>query len=148
MIFERRTTVSKPLEKDINLRKIAERTPGFSGADLANVMNEGAILTARGNRKIITIDDILMSIEKVMLGPERRSRVINDLEKKTVAYHEAGHALVFHELPAADPVAKNFDYRPRPCRRLHLKNANRGPTSTFEGLLSGRPRGLFGWLCC
>jgi cell division protease FtsH len=97
---------TKVLEKDVSLRRVAERTPGFSGADLANVMNEAAIFTARKNRKIISLDDILMSIEKVMLGPERRSRVINDLEKKTIAYHEAGHALVFHELPAADPVQK------------------------------------------
>jgi cell division protease FtsH len=97
---------SKPLAADLPLRKIAERTPGFSGADLANVMNEAAIFTARKNRKIIDLNDILMSIEKVMLGPERRSRVINDLEKKTIAYHEAGHALVFHEMPEADPVQK------------------------------------------
>jgi cell division protease FtsH len=97
---------SKPLEKDINLRKIAERTPGFSGADLANVMNEAAILTARRNKKTTGNDEVLTSIEKVMLGPERRSRVINDQEKKTIAYHEAGHALVFHELPEADPVQK------------------------------------------
>ncbi len=97
---------AKPLAKDINLRKIAERTPGFSGADLANVMNEAAILTARRNKKIISQDDVLTSIEKVMLGPERRSRVINDEEKKIIAYHEAGHALVFNALPDADPVQK------------------------------------------
>ena len=97
---------SKPLAENLPLRKVAERTPGFSGADLANVMNEAAILTARKNRKTIELDDILMSIEKVMLGPERRSRVINEKEKKIVAYHEAGHALVFHEMPEADPVQK------------------------------------------
>jgi cell division protease FtsH len=97
---------SKPLVADLPLRKVAERTPGFSGADLANVMNEAAILTARKNRKTIELDDILMSIEKVMLGPERRSRVINEKEKNIVAYHEAGHALVFHEMPEADPVQK------------------------------------------
>jgi cell division protease FtsH len=97
---------SKPLEKDINLRKIAERTPGFSGADLANVMNEAAILTARRNKKTTGNEEVLNSIEKVMLGPERRSRVINELEKKTIAFHEAGHALVFHEMSEADPVQK------------------------------------------
>jgi cell division protease FtsH len=97
---------SKTLEKDVALRRVAERTPGFSGADLANVMNEAAILTARRDKKIIGMDEILGSIEKVMLGPERKSRVIGDQEKKTIAYHEAGHALVFHELPAADPVQK------------------------------------------
>ena len=97
---------SKPLAENLPLRKVAERTPGFSGADLANVMNEAAIFAARKNKKIISLDDILMSIEKVMLGPERRSRVINEQEKKTVAYHEAGHALVFHQMAASDPVQK------------------------------------------
>jgi len=99
-------TKSKVLEKDVSLRRVAERTPGFSGADLANVMNEAAILTARRDKKIIGMDEILASIEKVMLGPERKSRVITELERKIIAYHEAGHALVFHELPAADPVQK------------------------------------------
>jgi cell division protease FtsH len=96
----------KPLEKNIDMRKIAERTPGFSGADLANVMNEAAILTARRNKKTTGTEEVLTSIEKVMLGPERRSRVIGEKEKKTIAYHEAGHALVFHQMPEADPVHK------------------------------------------
>jgi cell division protease FtsH len=96
----------KPLDEKISARKIAERTPGFSGADLANVVNEAAILTARHNQKTISEDDLLVSIEKVMLGPERKSRVITEMEKKIIAYHEAGHALVFHELPDADPVQK------------------------------------------
>ena len=96
----------KSLDKNVDLRKIAVRTPGFSGADLANVLNEAAILAARNNSKIILQDNIYNSIEKVMLGPERRSRVISDREKEIVAYHEAGHALVAAGLKDADPVHK------------------------------------------
>lgn len=96
----------KPLAKDIDLRKIAERTSGFSGADLANVLNEAAILAARNSRKEIANDDLFEAIEKVMIGPERKSRVITDREKKITAYHEAGHALVSHFLPDTDPVHK------------------------------------------
>ncbi len=96
----------KPLAKDANLRVIAERTSGFSGADLANILNEAAILAARNNQKEIRNEDLFEAIEKVMIGPERRSRVITDKEKKITAYHEAGHALVAHFLPDADPVHK------------------------------------------
>ncbi|PIR82822.1 cell division protein FtsH [Candidatus Kaiserbacteria bacterium CG10_big_fil_rev_8_21_14_0_10_59_10] len=96
----------KPMGPDVNLEVIAERTPGFSGADLANLMNEAAILAARENRKEITQYDLLRSIEKVMLGPERRSHVLNKKEKEITAYHEAGHAIVASVLPYADPVHK------------------------------------------
>ncbi|MDO8572037.1 MAG: ATP-dependent zinc metalloprotease FtsH, partial [bacterium] len=97
---------NKPLTPDISLRKVAERTPGFSGADLANLLNEAAIKTARDNRHEITLVDILTSIEKVILGPERKSRFISEKEKKITAYHEAGHALVSHLLKDAPPVQK------------------------------------------
>ncbi|MBT3412626.1 MAG: ATP-dependent zinc metalloprotease FtsH [Candidatus Jacksonbacteria bacterium] len=97
---------NKPLEENVDIRKIAERTPGFSGADLENLLNEAAIFTARKNKKIITMEELLPSIEKVILGPERKSRVISDKEKKITAYHEAGHALVGHLLPNTDPVHK------------------------------------------
>ena len=97
---------SKPLGPDTNLAVIAERTPGFSGADLANLMNEGAILAAREDRTEITQYDLIRSIEKVMLGPERRSHVLNKKEKEITAYHEAGHALIASVLPYADPVHK------------------------------------------
>ncbi len=96
----------KPLDKKVELKKIAERTPGFSGADLANVLNEGAIFAARQNKKVIELSDLFEAIEKVMMGPERRSRVISDEEKSIIAYHEAGHALVAHFSPSADPVHK------------------------------------------
>lgn len=97
---------NKPLGEDVNLRRIAERTPGFSGADLANLMNEAAILTARQNKEIISQLDIINSIEKVMLGPERRSHLMNEEERKVTAYHEAGHALVAYLSPYADAVHK------------------------------------------
>lgn len=97
---------SKPLAEDVNLSVIAERTPGFSGADLYSLMNEGAILTARENRGKISQFDLIRSIEKVMLGPERRSHILSKKEKEITAYHEAGHALVASALPYADPVHK------------------------------------------
>lgn len=96
----------KPLSKNVDLKLIAERTPGFSGADLANVLNEGAILAARANKKSIDMEDLFEAIEKVMMGPERKSRVISEQEKKITAYHEAGHALVAHFSPNTDPVHK------------------------------------------
>ncbi|MFH1713347.1 MAG: ATP-dependent zinc metalloprotease FtsH [Candidatus Jacksonbacteria bacterium] len=96
----------KPLSKEVNLRKVAERTPGFSGADLANLMNEAAIFAAKLNKKQISMDEILPSIEKVLLGPERKSRILGDKEKQITAYHEAGHAVVTHILPHTDPVHK------------------------------------------
>ncbi|GBE16618.1 ATP-dependent zinc metalloprotease FtsH [bacterium BMS3Abin15] len=97
---------NKPLEKGVALRTIAERTPGFSGADLANLANEAAILSARRGKKSIGMEELTESIEKVILGPERKSRAINKEEKKIIAYHEAGHALVAASLPNADPVQK------------------------------------------
>ncbi|MEK7520021.1 MAG: ATP-dependent zinc metalloprotease FtsH [Patescibacteria group bacterium] len=96
----------KPLAPDVNLRRVAERTPGFSGADLANAMNEAAILAARKDKTVIFQDDLLESIEKVMLGPERKSHILSPKEKEITAYHEAGHALVTHMLPGTDPVHK------------------------------------------
>lgn len=96
----------KPLDKEVALRKIAERTPGFSGADLANALNEAALLAARRGRKVILMEDLFDSIEKVMLGPERRSRILSPKEKEITAYHEAGHALVAHKSPRADDVHK------------------------------------------
>ncbi len=96
----------KPLHEDVNLKVIAERTPGFSGADLYSLMNEAAILAARENRKKVTQYDLIRSIEKVMLGPERKSHLLTTKEKEITAYHEAGHALVASVLPYADPVHK------------------------------------------
>ncbi len=97
---------SKPFAEDVDLTVVAERTPGFSGADLYSLMNEGAILAARENRTKIAQFDLIRSIEKVMLGPERRSHVLSKKEKEITAYHEAGHALVASVLPYTDPVHK------------------------------------------
>ena len=97
---------SKPLAEDVNFGLIAERTPGFSGADLYSLMNEGAILAARENRTKVAQFDLIRSIEKVMLGPERKSHILSDKEKELTAYHEAGHAIVASVLPHADPVHK------------------------------------------
>lgn len=96
----------KPLAKGLNLRVVAERTPGFSGADLANLLNEAAILAARKNQKEIVQDNLFEAVEKVILGPERRSHIFSKKEKEITAYHEAGHALVAVSLPHTDPVHK------------------------------------------
>lgn len=96
----------KPFGPDVNLEVIAERTPGFSGAELYSLMNEAAILAAREDRKEITQYDLIRSIEKVILGPERKSHLMSKKEKRLTAFHEAGHALVSSVLPHADPVHK------------------------------------------
>ena len=99
-------SAKKPLAEDVNLKTVAERTPGFSGADLYSLMNEGAILAARENRQKISQYDLIRSIEKVMLGPERKSHILSKKEKEITAYHEAGHAVLASILPYADPVHK------------------------------------------
>ncbi len=96
----------KPLASDVDLQKISRQTPGFVGADLANLFNEAAILTARRDKKKVGQAELTASIEKVMLGPERRSRIMNPEEKRITAYHEAGHALVATLSPLCDPVHK------------------------------------------
>jgi cell division protease FtsH len=99
-------TRGKPLAKEIDLEVLARRTPGFTGADLANVVNEAALLAARFSRPEIGMNELEEAIDRVLAGPERRSRVISDKERKVIAYHEAGHALVSHALPNANPVHK------------------------------------------
>jgi cell division protease FtsH len=96
----------KPLALNVNLREVAERTPGFSGADLANVVNEAAILAARRKKVQVFQEEFLESIEKVLLGPERKSHILSKKEKEIAAYHEAGHALVSTFLPGAEPIRK------------------------------------------
>jgi len=97
---------NKPLAKNVELDKLAKGTPGFTGADLENLMNEAAILTAKLNKKTIGMPELEQSIEKVLMGPERKSRVLNKEETKITAYHEVGHAIVGHMLPGCDPVHK------------------------------------------
>jgi len=96
----------KPLASDVNLREVAERTPGFSGADLANVVNEAAILAAKRNKTQVFQEELLESIEKVLLGPERKSHVLSLKEKEIAAFHEAGHALVSASIPDTEPIRK------------------------------------------
>jgi cell division protease FtsH len=96
----------KPMAPDVDLQVIARRTPGFTGADLANVVNEGALLTARTGQKQISLEILEESIDRVMAGPQRKTRLMNDKEKKVTAYHEGGHALVAHALHNTDPVHK------------------------------------------
>ncbi len=99
-------TKAKPLEKGVDLDQIAAKTPGLSGADLANITNEAAIFAARKDRKKILQSDLNEAVEKVALGPERKSRVMNEQERKITAWHEAGHAVLSHVLPNCDPVHK------------------------------------------
>ncbi len=99
-------TRNKPLAKTVDLNKIARSTPGFTGADIENLANEAAILTAKQNKKTIGMKELEKSIEKVVMGPERKSRVLNKKERKVTAYHEIGHAVVGHMLPNCDPVHK------------------------------------------
>ena len=99
-------TKGKPVEKEANLEVLARRTPGFTGADLSNLVNEAALLSARRNKKRIGMEELEESIERVVAGPERKSKVISDRDKKLTAYHEAGHALIGMLLPNADPVHK------------------------------------------
>ena len=96
----------KPLAKDVNFKEVAERTPGFSGADLANVANEAALLAARQNKTAIDQKEFLDAIEKVLLGPERKSHILSKKEKEITAYHEAGHAIVSTFMPDTEPVRK------------------------------------------
>ena len=97
---------NKPLAKDVNLPRLAKITPGFTGADLANLLNEAAILSARRNKHIISEQEVTESMERVIAGPERKGRVLDENTRKTISYHESGHALVGHLLPHADPVHK------------------------------------------
>ena len=99
-------TKGKPIDEDVNLKVVAKETPGFSGADLANLVNEAAILAARRSKKTVMFDEFGEAIDRVIAGPERKSRVISHKEKEITAYHEGGHALVGHKLTHADPVQK------------------------------------------
>jgi cell division protease FtsH len=99
-------TKGKPLDKGVEVEGVARQSPGFSGADLANLVNEAAILAARRNKKVIGMSEFQEALERIVAGPERRSRIISDAEKAVIAYHEGGHAVVQRILPKCDPVAK------------------------------------------
>jgi cell division protease FtsH len=99
-------TKGKPLDKGVDVEGVARQSPGFSGADLANLVNEAAILSARRNKKVIGMSEFQEALERIVAGPERKSRLISDAEKAIIAYHEGGHAVVQRILPKCDPVAK------------------------------------------
>ena len=136
----------KPLEPSVDLSSLARGTPGFVGADLENLVNEGAILAARRNKKAIGQQDLEEAIERVVMGPERKSRLISDEEKRIIAYHEAGHAVVMNAIPEADPVQKITIvgrgqaggltwYRPEDDRVL---TSRKKMVASLAGLLGGR----------
>ena len=136
----------KPLEPSVDLGSLARGTPGFVGADLENLVNEGAILAARRNKKSIGQIDLEEAIERVVMGPERKSRLISDEEKRIIAYHEAGHAVAMNAIPEADPVQKITIvgrgqaggltwYRPEDDRIL---TSRKKMTAALVGLLGGR----------
>ncbi|RPI92543.1 MAG: ATP-dependent zinc metalloprotease FtsH [Chloroflexi bacterium] len=136
----------KPLEPSVDLASLARGTPGFVGADLENLVNEGAILAARRNKKSIGQIDLEEAIERVVMGPERKSRLISDEEKRIIAYHEAGHAVVMNAIPEADPVQKITIvgrgqaggltwYRPEDDRIL---TSRKKMVASLAGLLGGR----------
>jgi cell division protease FtsH len=136
----------KPLEPSVDLSSLARGTPGFVGADLENLVNEGAILAARRNKKSIGQQDLEEAIERVVMGPERKSRLISDEEKRIIAYHEAGHAVVMNAIPEADPVQKITIvgrgqaggltwYRPEDDRIL---TSRKKMVASLAGLLGGR----------
>ena len=136
----------KPLDPSVDLSSLARGTPGFVGADLENLVNEGAILAARRNKKAIGQIDLEEAIERVVMGPERKSRLISDEEKRIIAYHEAGHAVVMNAIPEADPVQKITIvgrgqaggltwYRPEDDRVL---TSRKKMVASLAGLLGGR----------
>jgi cell division protease FtsH len=136
----------KPLDDEIDLMVLARQTPGFSGADIENLVNEAAILAARRNKKTIGMEEFEESVERVVAGPERKSRLISDEEKNIIAHHESGHALVMYHLPHADPVRKvSIVSRGMALGyTLHMPEDDRylQPRAKFEdeitGLLAGR----------
>lgn len=137
-------TKKVPLAPDVELRRIAERTPGFSGADLSNLINEGAILASRRDQDSVTQHNLVESIEKVLLGPEKRSKVFSLHEKEVTAYHEAGHAVVAFHMPHMDPVRKisiisrghagGYTLKlPEEDRHLHTRTQFLGELATLMG---------------
>ena len=116
----------KPFGPDVDLDIIARRTPGFTGADLANVINEGALLTARANETQIQMASLEEAIDRVTAGPKRKSVLLSEKERKIIAYHEGGHALVGHAMPQRRPGAQDHDHPARPRARLHRGGAGRG----------------------
>ncbi|MBZ0304589.1 MAG: AAA family ATPase, partial [Anaerolineae bacterium] len=140
-------TRGKPLSSDVEVGTLARSTPGFVGADLENLVNEAAILAARKNRKSISMRDFEEATERVALGPERKSRVISPVERRTIAYHEAGHAIVMHLLPESEMVVRKITIIPRGMAggvtwSMPTDDANLGTFEQYRdniaGMLGGR----------
>ena len=147
----------KPLSEDVSLREVARGTGGFTGADLENLMNEAALLAARAGRPFITMTDLHEAMLKVVAGPEKRSRVVTEQARRLTAYHEAGHAVVIHELPTQDPVhqitivprgpAGGNDHLPAPGgQELPLPHRAAGEHRRLPGRPGGRADGAGGHL--
>ena len=130
----------KPLEPNVRLDVLARRTPGFTGADLANLMNEAALLAARRNLQLIGHAELEAAIDRVMAGPERKNRIMSEKEKLTIAYHEGGHTLVGPRARGHRPDPQGLDRRPRPGARLDARPAHRGQVPAHPQ----RARGLDG----
>lgn len=135
-------TRGKPLASDVEVRTLARSTPGFVGADLENLVNEAAILAARKNRKSISMRDLEEATERVALGPERKSRVISPEERRTIAYHEAGHAIVMHMLPESEMVVRKITIIPRGMAggvtwSMPTDDANLGTYEQYRDNISG-----------
>ena len=132
-------TKGKPLDKGVEVEGVARQSPGFSGADLANLVNEAAILAARRNKKVIGMSEFQEALERIVAGPERKSRIISDAEKAIIAYHEGGHAVVQRILPEVRPGRQGHDHQPRHGPRLHDGPARRR-TATSRARPSSRTR--------
>ena len=130
----------KPIDPSVNLTLLARRTPGFTGADLANVLNESALLAARRGAETVTGPDVEAAVERVMAGPEKKARVMSAREKRVIAYHEAGHALVGHVVPERRPHPQGVDRVPGPGPRLDAGPARGGPHPPHP-LAAPRPAG-------
>ena len=133
-----------PLAEDVDLAVLARGTPGFSGADLANLVNEAALLAARYNQKFVSMDDFESAKDKVLMGAERKSMIITDEEKRITAYHEAGHALLAALRAARGPAAQGDDHPARHGARRHAAAADRGEAQLVEGAARGAHRRVHG----
>ena len=133
-----------PLAEDVDISVLARATPGFSGADLANLVNEAALLAARRNQKFVTMDDFESSKDKVLMGAERKSMIITDEEKRLTAFHEAGHALVAALLPAHRPAAQGHDHPARDGAGPDPAAPHRGEAQLHQGAAREPHRGVHG----
>ncbi|HEX9056022.1 MAG TPA: ATP-dependent zinc metalloprotease FtsH [Ktedonobacterales bacterium] len=134
----------KPISPDVSIERLAQQTTGFSGADLANLMNEGALLAARRDHQMIQQDDLEESILRVMAGPERKSRVVTESEKAIVAYHEVGHAIVMRSIPGCDPVRKITAVARGMALGITVQSPNEDRYLMRRSELLGRLAGLMG----